>query len=142
MAWLIDPSNNIPQQQKKDKSCWKLLAAAAIAAAGVCSAQFALWMVFFAATSLIGVYLLTGMYFLAWPIVFPIYAFPVVFLLFLVIIPIFHKPYMHVLAGCRFWTAVAMPIILVAFTVMVATCPLDIGGNLWTRGFEAFGTDK
>ena len=25
MARLIDPSNNIPQQQKKDKSCWKLL---------------------------------------------------------------------------------------------------------------------
>jgi len=130
------------RQQKKDKSVWKLLAAAAIAAAGVCAAQFALWMVFFAATSLIGVYLLTGMYFLAWPIVFPIYTFPMAFLLFLFIIPIFRKPYLQVLAGFRFWTVVAIPIILVAFTLMIATCPLEIGGNLLTRGFEAFGTDK
>lgn len=130
------------RQQKKDKGVWKLLAAAAIAAAGVCAAQFGLWMVFFAATSLFGVYLLTGMYFLAWPIVFPIYTFPIVFLLFLVIIPIFHKPYLHVLADYRFWAAVAVPVLLVAFTLMIATCPLEIGGNLWTRGFEAFGTDK
>jgi len=130
------------QQIQKGKSFWKLPAAAATAAASVCAAQFGLWMAFFAVTSLFGVYLLTGMYFLAWPIVFPIFTFPAVFLIFMFIIPIFRKPYLSVLADYRFWTAVAVPILLVAFMVMVATCPLEIGGNLWTRGFEAFATDK
>jgi hypothetical protein len=130
------------QEYRKDKSFWKLLAAAAIGSVGVCAAQFGLWMVFFAVTSLLGVYLLSGMYFLAWPIVFPIYTFPVVFLVFLFVIPMFRKPYLSVLAGYRFWTAVVIPIILIAFTVMVGTCPLEIGGNLWTRGVEAFGNDK
>jgi hypothetical protein len=130
------------QQQRKDKSFWKLLAAAAIGAAGVCAAQFGLWMVFFAVTSLFGVYLLTGMYFLAWPVVFPIYTYPAAFLLFLFIIPKLRRPYLTVLTGYRFWAVVVIPVVLVAFTLMVATCPLDIGGNLWTRGFEAFGTDR
>jgi len=130
------------QQLKKDKSFWKLLAAAAIGSVSVCAAQFGLWMVFFAVTSLFGVYLLTGMYFLAWPVAFPIYTFPAAFLLFLFIIPMFRRPYLGVLAGYRFWTSVVIPVILVAFTLMVVTCPLDIGGNLWTRGFEAFGTEK
>ena len=130
------------QQQKKAKSVWQLMAAAAIGAAGVCAAQFGLWMAFFAVTSLFGVYLLTGMYFLAWPIIFPIYTFPVVFLVFMFIIPIFRQPYLSVLTDYRFWTAVAVPILLVAFMLMVSTCPLEIGGNLWTRGLEAFATDK
>jgi hypothetical protein len=130
------------QQLKKDEGFWKLMTAAAIGAASVCAAQFCLWMVFFAVTSLLGVYLLVGMYFLAWPIVFPICTFPVVFLVFLVIIPMFRKPHLKVLAGYQFWTAVVIPMMLVAFAVMVATCPLDIGGNLWTRGFEAFGIDR
>jgi hypothetical protein len=130
------------QQQKKDKSYWKLLTAAAVGAVAVCTAQFALWMVFFAVTSLFGVYLLTGMYFLAWPIVFPTCTFPVVFLLLLIILPLLRKPYLRLLNGYHFWVTIIIPVVLVAFTVMVATCPLDIGGNLWTRGFEAFGTDK
>jgi len=128
-------------QLKKGKSFWKLPAAAAIAAGGVCAAQFGLWMASFAVMSLFGVYLLTGMYFLAWPIVFPIFTFPAVFLIFMLIIPIFRQPYLSVLADYRFWVAVAIPILLVAFMLMVATCPLEIGGNLWTRGLEAFATD-
>ena len=130
------------QPLKRGKSFWKLPAAAAIASAGLCAAQFGLWMAFFAVTSLFGVYLLTGMYFLVWPIIFPIYTFPAVFLVFMLIIPIFRQPYLSVLADYRFWTAVAVPILLVAFMIMVATCPLEIGGNFWTRGFEAFATDK
>ncbi|UCD80946.1 MAG: hypothetical protein JSW26_05825 [Desulfobacterales bacterium] len=129
------------QEQRKGKSFWKLLTAAAIGAVSVCAAQFGLWLVFFAVTSLLGVYLLTGMYFLAWPIVFPIYTFPVVFVLLLIIIPMLRKPYLGVLSAYHFWMIIILPVVLVAFTVMVATCPLDIGGNLWTRGFEAFGTD-
>jgi len=129
------------QQLKQGKSFWKLPAAAAIAAAGVCAAQFGLWMASFAVMSLFGVYLLTGMYFLAWPIVFPIFTFPAVFLIFMLIIPIFRQPYLNVLADYRFWVAVAIPILLVAFMLMVSTCPLEIGGNLWTRGLEAFATD-
>lgn len=119
-----------------------MLAAAAIGAGGVCMAQFVLWMVFFAVTSLFGVYLLTGMYFLAWPIVFPIITFPVVFALLLIILALMRKPYLQVLGSYHFWLAIILPVIIVAFTVMVASCPLDIGGTLWTRGFEAFGTDK
>ena len=130
------------QQLKKGKSFWKLLTAAAIGAVSVCAAQFGLWMVFFAVMSMFGVYLLTGMYFLAWPIIFPIYTFPVVFLVFIFIIPIFRQPYLSVRAGYRFWAAVAIPILLTAFMLMVATCPLEIGGNLWTRGFEAFAIDR
>ena len=130
------------QPLKKGKSFWKLLAAAAIGAGGVCMAQFALWMVFFAVTSLFGIYLLTGMYFLAWPIVFPICTFPVAFALLLIILARVRKPYLRVLSNYRFWVAIILPVVLVAFAVMVATCPLDIGGTLWTRGFEAFGTDR
>ena len=118
------------------------MTAAAVGAASVCAALFALWLVFFAATSLFGIYLLTGMYFLAWPIVFPICTFPVVFLLLLVILPLLRKPYLQVLSGYHFWLTIILPLVMAAFTVMVFTCPLDIGGNLWTRGFEAFGTDK
>jgi len=124
-----------------DKSVWKLLMAAVIGAVSVSVSQFGLWLIFFAVTSIFGVYLLTGMYFLAWPIVFPICTFPVVFILLLIIIPMFRKPYLEILTGYPFWLTVIMPIILIAFTIMVVTCPLDIGGNLWTRGFEAFGTD-
>jgi hypothetical protein len=130
------------QPPEKDKSFVKLLAAAAIGAGSVCVAQFGLWMIFFAVTSLFGVYLLTGMYYLAWPIVFPLVAFPVVFIGLLIIIPTLRRPYLGLLTGYPFWLAVIVPVTLIAFTVMVATCPLDIGGNLWTRGLEAFGTNQ
>jgi hypothetical protein len=125
-----------------DKSFWKLLMVAAIGAGSVCVSQFGLWLIFFAVTSLFGVYLLTGMYYLAWPIVFPIFAFPVVFILLLIIIPMLRKPYLGVLTGYPFWITVILPVILIAFTIMVATCPLETGENLWTQGFEAFGTNK
>jgi len=46
------------------------------------------------------------------------------------------------LTGYPFWLAVIVPVTLIAFTTMVATCPLDIGGNLWTRGWEAFATNQ
>jgi hypothetical protein len=125
-----------------DKSVWKLLMVAVIGAGSVSASQFGLWLFLFAAMSFFGVYLLTGMYFLAWPIVFPIFTFPVVFTLLLIIVPLFRKPYLGLLTGYHFWMVVIVPIILVAFTAMVMTCPLDIGGNLWTRGFEAFGTNN
>lgn len=130
------------QPSKKDKGFLKLLAAAAIGAGSVCVAQFGLWMAFFAVTSLFGVYLLTGMYYLAWPIVFPLAAFPVVFIGLLIIIPMLRRPYLGLLSGYPFWLAVIVPVTLIAFTIMVATCPLDIGGNLWTRGWEAFATNQ
>jgi hypothetical protein len=130
------------QQLKKDKSLWKLLTAAAVGAGSVSVSLFGLWLVFFAATSMLGVYLLTGMYFLAWPIVFPVYTFPAAFLLLLIILPLLRKPYLQVLSEYHFWLAIILPFVIVSFTVMVFTCPLDIGGNLWTRGFEAFGTDR
>lgn len=130
------------QPPEKDNSFVKLLAAAAIGAGSVCLAQFGLWMIFFAVTSLFGVYLLTGMYYLAWPIVFPLAAFPVVFIGLLIIIPMLRRPYLGLLTGYPFWLAVIVPVTLIAFTIMVATCPLDIGGNLWTRGWEAFGTNQ
>jgi len=125
-----------------DRSFWKLLMVALIGAGSVCASQFGLWLIFFAVTSMFGVYLLTGMYFLAWPIIFPIYTFPAVFILLLIIIPMFRKSYIGVLGGYQFWLIVLLPVLLFSFTIMVATCPLDIGGNLWTRGFDAFGTNQ
>ncbi len=113
--------------------------AAASGALLISGALFIAWFLAFAVMGLIGHSLLVGMNYLVWPIIFPIMAFPVFFLLLLPLVPLFKRPYRDLLAMPRFHFAGLLPIFLLALAIMLASCPLDIGGTLLTRGLGAFG---
>ncbi|NIR94927.1 MAG: hypothetical protein GWO08_15055, partial [Gammaproteobacteria bacterium] len=93
----------------------------------ICAALFVGWFIGFIIMGAIGKSLLVGMNYLAWPIVFPLFSLPVIFLLMLIIIPIFKQPYPEILGYNRFLFGVLMPIFIIAMVLMFATCPLEQG---------------
>ncbi len=82
--------------------------------------------------------LLVGMNYLAWPIVFPLFSLPVIFLLMLIIIPVFKQPYPEILSHNRFLFGALLPIFIIAMGLMFATCPLEQGGTLLSVGWDGF----
>jgi hypothetical protein len=125
-------------QSTKKNSGWQLGIAAATSAILVAGSLFGGWFITFIIMRLIGKSLLVGMNYLTWPIVFPLMAFPAIFLLMLFIIPCFRHPYRDILTHRGFVFGVLLPMLLVAILTMLATCPLDNGGTLLTRGWDAF----
>lgn len=116
-----------------------LLLAGLTAALILCAALFVGWFIAFIVMDAIGRTLLVGMYYLAWPIVFPLFAFPALFLLLLAVLPFFKQPYPEILGHGPFLFGLLVPVFVVAMALMLATCPLDAGGTLVSRGWEAFG---
>lgn len=116
-----------------------LLLAAFTAALLICAALFVGWLIAFVIMGIIGKSLLVGMYYLAWPIVFPLFALPAVFLLLLGLIPLFKQPFPEILGHGPFLFGILLPMFLIAMALMLATCPLDAGGTLLSRGGQAFG---
>lgn len=102
------------------------------------AALFMGWFVTFIIMDFIGTALLVGMYYLAWPIAFPLFAIPFIFLLLLAIIPMFKQPFPDILGYLPFLFGILIPIFIVAFAVMLATCPLENGGTLLTTGWDGF----
>lgn len=129
----------MPTSPLKLRSYGQLLLAAFTAALLVCAALFVGWFMAFVMMGAIGKSLLVGMYYLAWPIAFPLLAMPVVFLLMLGLIPLFQEPYPKILGHAPFLFGILLPVFLIAMMVMLATCPLDVGGTLLSRGGDAFG---
>ncbi|MDX1594237.1 MAG: hypothetical protein R3298_08310 [Gammaproteobacteria bacterium] len=110
-----------------------LLAATAAATLQVCAGLFAGWLVFFVLADAVDRAPPVGMYYLAWPIAFPILA---ALPLAVVLVPLLARagpPYMAALRRARFRWGVLLPVGLVAFAVMVLTCPLETGGTLLDR---------
>ena len=106
----------------------------------VCAALFGGWFFAFIIMRFVGTSMLVGMNYLAWPIAFPLFSFPVIFLLLLVVIPFFRQPYPEILAHKGFLFAVMLPVFLVAMALMLATCPLETGGTLLTDGWKGFSS--
>lgn len=127
-----------PEKQEGAPGAGKLAAGAFAGTLQVAAGLFIGWFVAFALMGVIGHSLLVGMYYLAWPIVFPIVATPAVFALLFVLL--WQRPDggPRTLVQRRFQLRVMLPLVLLGVLVMLATCPLDIGGTLLTRGREAF----
>ncbi len=125
-------------KQRTAKNFGHLLLSALTGAIIICAALFVGWFIGFIIMGAIGKSLLVGMNYLAWPIVFPLFSLPVIFLLMLIIIPIFKQPYPEILGYNRFLFGVLMPIFIIAMVLMFATCPLEQGGTLLTLGWEGF----
>lgn len=116
-----------------------LLLSAATGALLAGAAQFGGWFVAFIIMRLIGKSLMVGMYYLAWPIVFPLLSMPTIFLLMLIVIPLFRQPYPEILAQRSFLFGILIPTVIISMALMFATCPLENGGTLLTTGRDAFG---
>jgi len=126
-------------EPKKDDNLLDLGLAAAAGALLVAGVLFGGWFASFALMGLVGHSLLVGMNYLVWPIIFPLMAFPVVFLLLMPIVRLLRRPYRGLLSQPGFYLGVLLPITLLALALMLATCPLDSGGTFLTRGWGAFG---
>lgn len=124
---------------RKDNSLLDLGLVAASGAGLVAGVLFGGWFVSFALMGLAGHSLLVGMNYLVWPIIFPMMAFPTVFLLLIPIARLFRRPYRQLLSLPKFHLGVLLPTALLALALMLATCPLDSGGTFLTRGWGAFG---
>ena len=126
-------------ESQNKNSFWHLALSAVTGAILVAGSLFGGWFLSFIIMRFVGKSLLVGMNYLAWPIVFPIMVFPVAFLLFFFTIPLYRHPYRNILENRWFLFGELLPILFIALALMFATCPLDIGGTLLTRGWEAFG---
>lgn len=118
------------------KHLGNLFLSAATGAVLICTGLFGGWFISFILMDAVGMALLVGMNYLAWPIVFPLFSFPVVFLLLVIVIPVFKKPYPEILSHKGFLFGVLLPIFIIAIGLMLVTCPLETGGNLLTRGWS------
>lgn len=128
--------------KREPKGSQGLLDHGLVAATGallVTAVMFGGWFASFALMEVIGHSLLVGMNYLVWPIIFPMMAFPVVFLFLIPVIRLFRPPYRQLLSQPKFHLGALLPIALLALALMLATCPLDIDGTFLTRGWEAFG---
>jgi magnesium-transporting ATPase (P-type) len=125
--------------RSNSRSFGALIAAAGYGTAIIVVWLFAGWFMSFVIMRFVGTYLLVGMCFLAWPVVFPIFAAPPSFLALACTIPLFPGHYRGVLGNRRFILFVFLPLVLASLLIMLATCPLDIGGSFLSRGWKAFG---
>ncbi len=126
--------------QGKLKNIGQLLLSALTGAIIICAALFVGWFIAFILMGVIGKSLLVGMNYLAWPIAFPLLSFPFIFLLMLIIIPMFRQPFPEILGYNRFLFGILIPTFIIAMTLMLATCPLENGGTLLTTGWDGFAS--
>jgi hypothetical protein len=132
------PGQGMEIKQTTAKKFADLLLSALTGAILICAALFVGWFIGFILMDFIGKTLLVGMNYLAWPIVFPLFSLPVIFLLMLMIIPMFQQPYPEILAHKSFLFGVLLPIFVVTMGLMFATCPLEQGGTLLSLGRDGF----
>jgi len=110
-----------------------LLAAILFGTATICAGLFGGWLLFFALFSRLDLVPPVGMYYLAWPIVFPLFAaLPVAVLLTLLLVRA-GPPYIQALRRPAFTWGVLLPVGAIAFVIMLLTCPLETGGTLLDR---------
>jgi len=99
----------------------------------ICAGLFGGWLIFFAVASRLDFAPLVGMYYLAWPIAFPLLAALPLALPVALLLRIAGPPYRAALRRPRFRWGVLLPIGIAAFAVMLLTCPLESGGTLLDR---------
>jgi hypothetical protein len=100
---------------------------------GICAGLFGGWMILFAVGSRLDFAPPVGMYYLAWPIAFPLLAaLPIGAALALLLLGA-GPPYRAALRRPGFRFGVLLPLGLVAFAVMLLSCPLETGGTLFDR---------
>jgi hypothetical protein len=110
-----------------------LLVATLRGALGICAGLFGGWMIFFAVGSRLDFAPPVGMYYLAWPIAFPLFAALPLAVLVALLLRFAGPPYRAALRRPRFRWGALLPLGLVAFAVMLLTCPLETGGTLLDR---------
>lgn len=108
----------------------KLLLATLLATLTVLAGLFGGWMLFFALLSRSDWAPQVGMYYLAWPIVFPLFAALPLAVVLAIALGVTGPPYLESLRRPRFTWGVLLPIGAVAFAIMLLTCPLESGGTL------------
>ncbi len=110
-----------------------LLLAILLGTVTVCAGLFGGWLVTFAVLSRLELAPRVGMYYLAWPIAYPLLAaLPVAVVLALALVRA-GPPYTQALSRPGFIWGVLLPIGVVAFAIMLLTCPLETGGTLLDR---------
>jgi hypothetical protein len=117
-----------------------LILSALTSAILVCTGLFGGWLIIFIIMNAAGKALLVGMNYLAWPIAFPLLSFPVIFLLMLIIIPMFRQPYPEILSNKGFLFGILIPTFISAMVLMLVTCPLENGGTVLTTGWDGFNS--
>ncbi len=99
----------------------------------VCAGLFVGWMILFALGSRLDLVPHVGMYYLGWPIAFPLLAaLPLAVVIALSLLRA-GPPYRTTLHQPRFRWGVLLPLGTLAFAVMLLTCPLETGGTLLDR---------
>ncbi|NCF11607.1 MAG: hypothetical protein GWP66_13210 [Gammaproteobacteria bacterium] len=116
-----------------------LLVATLLGTLQICAGLFGGWLLFFVLADAVDMAPLVGMYYIAWPIAFPLLsALPIAVVLALLLVRT-GPPYTAALRRPRFLWGVLLPIGIVAFAVMLLTCPLETGGTLLDRLLGASG---
>ena len=87
------------------------------------------------------VYLLVGMNYLAWPIVFPIMAALPLWALMFALAPLAGRMGPLGVRSRRFMLTVLLPVALLTLGVMLVTAPLDTSGTWWSEGAAGFGRE-
>ena len=132
------PGHGMDTKRTIAKKFSHLLLSALTGTVIICVALFVGWFIAFIIMDAIGKSLLVGMNYLAWPIAFPLLSFPIIFVLFLVIMPMFKKPYPEILGHNRFLFGILIPVFIFSMVLMLATCPLENGGTLLSTGWDGF----
>jgi hypothetical protein len=118
---------------------FELLLATARGTLQLCAGLFGGWLLFFAVGSRLDFAPPVGMNYLAWPIAFPLLAALPLAAMVALLLRVAGPPYQAALRRPRFRWGVLLPVGLIAFAVMLLTCPLETGGTLLDRLLGATG---